>query len=364
MERALGLARGTAGLASPNPQVGCVLVREGRVIGEGAHVYDRYDHAEIVALKAAGGARGATAYVTLEPCSHHGRTGPCADALIAAGIARCVVATADANPAVKGRGIARLTAAGIAVDVGLRSDEARRLNDAFAFSITRQRPFVTLKAGLSVDGQLAPAADQRKKTAPVFLTGLAAREEVQQLRHGSDAIVTGIGTVLADDPWLTDRTGLPRRRPLLRVVIDSDLRLPVTAHLLNPVAGDALIFCGPDASADKAAALIAAGARVERVEVTADGLDVAAILEGLHREKMTSVLLESGPGLNGSFLRRDLVDQVVLYYAEMELGPGAVPFAEHAVGPFALEQQLLSVEKRAVGEDVCVSGLLHDPWDL
>ena len=224
MQRALLLAEASAGLASPNPQVGCVLALNGEMIGEGAHHYDARDHAEIVALKQAAGAgrsaKGATAYVTLEPCSHQGRTGPCADALIAAGIARCYVATMDPNPAVAGRGIAKLLAAGIEVQVGLEQARARRLNEAFALSIQHGRPFVHLKSALSVDGRLAPL--ERTPGTPHWLTGLESREEVHLLRHGSDAMLTGIGTALADDPLLTDRSGLARRRkPLLRVVLDS-----------------------------------------------------------------------------------------------------------------------------------------------
>ena len=220
LRRALELASDASAFASPNPTVGCVLARpeSSTVLGEGAHFYDNFDHAEIVALKQARAAghdlHGATACVTLEPCVHHGRTGPCSDALIAAGITRCVVATFDPNPVVRGNGLARLSAAGVEVLV-LPADselaqQARRLNDAFAFAIQHQRPFVTLKAAVSVDGKLAPPPGERSATAPHWLTGSAARADVQRLRHASDAILTGVGTVLADDPELTDRTGLPR----------------------------------------------------------------------------------------------------------------------------------------------------------
>jgi diaminohydroxyphosphoribosylaminopyrimidine deaminase/5-amino-6-(5-phosphoribosylamino)uracil reductase len=368
IRRALKLASDTIGLASPNPQVGCVLVRDGKVIAEGAHLYDLYDHAEIAALKSCPeDPRGATAYVTLEPCSHHGRTGPCADALIAAGIARCVVATADPNPAVSGRGLAKLRAAGIEITLGPLEAEARALNNAFAFSIAHRRPLVTLKAALSVDGQLAPPPALRSETAPFFLTSPEARAEVQQLRHASDAILTGIGTVLADNPLLTDRTNLPRRRPLIRVLLDSALRIPLDANLLHPVAQDLWIFCAPEASPDRLQALTDAGALVTPVPYHARGLDLAAILAHLHHAKLLSVLLETGATLNGAFLRHQLVDRAILYYSEAELGPGAIPFARDfpssiALSSFALEESLQQLEKRPVGPDVCVSGLLHDPW--
>src|SRR6202021_2995224 len=239
MQRALHLATETIGLASPNPQVGCVLTKgplagsTPKIIGEGAHLYDNRDHAEIVALKQATrrgfSTKGATAYVTLEPCSHHGRTPPCANALIAAGIARCVIATQDPNPKVSGQGIQRLRDANIEVTLGVLQQPARDLNEAFAHFIQPQTPFVTLKAALSADGKLAPPPASRYPNQPHWLTGPAARHQVQLLRHGSDAVLTGIGTVLADDPQLTDRSGmhssarsnLRRRRPLLRITLDT-----------------------------------------------------------------------------------------------------------------------------------------------
>ncbi len=379
MQRALDLAEASIGLASPNPHVGCVLVRDGLLVGEGAHIYDRFDHAEIVALKYAGdAARNATAYVTLEPCSHHGRTGPCADALIAAGISRCFVATLDPNPAVSGRGIEKLRAAGIAVEIGLLQPQARALNNAFALSITRHRPFVTLKAALSVDGHLAPPPSQRDPTAaPFWLTGPEARAEVQRLRHASDAILFGIGTVLADDPLMTDRTGLPRRRSLMRVLLDTHLRLPLSAKLVQSAsqntAQDLWIFCGPDAPPDRRHVLEANGVKVTPVPLLADssglaalrshsGLDLRQILNYLHQARILSVLVEAGPAINGAFLRSDLIDKAILFYAETELGSGALPFAEGYEGPFALEQRMHNVAKRTFGADICVSGLLHDPW--
>ncbi len=369
MRRALALAEATVGLASPNPRVGCVLVRDGAVLGEGAHRYEQRDHAEIVALKQAAAAghevRGATAYVTLEPCSHHGRTGPCADALVAARVGRCVVATLDANPVVRGRGVEKLRAAGIAVVVGVLQAKARELNDAFAWSIQRGQPMVTLKAALSVDGRLAPPPSARVRTEPHWLSGPESRAEVQRMRHAADAILTGIGTVLADDPSLTDRTGLERRRPLLRVVLDSLLRIPLGSKLVTGAAAsrDVLVFCGAEAEAGRVAELEAAGVRVRRVR-GGRRLDLGEVLEALNEEKVLSVLLEAGPGLNGAFLAAGLVQGAVLFYAETELGEGALPFAEGTPSPYLFEQRLRRVRRRTFGVDACVSGMLVDPWNL
>ena len=374
LSNALALAAEAAAFASPNPAVGCVLTRDEQSIGEGAHRYDERDHAEIVALKRAATAghstQGATAYVTLEPCSHHGRTGPCSDALIAAGIARCVVATVDPNPQVSGSGIARMRAAGVEVCVLAPQDDlaqqARRLNDAFAFSIQRGRPFVTLKAALSVDGKLAPPVAQRSATAPHWLTGPAARADVQQLRHASDAILTGTGTVLADDPSLTDRTGLPRRRPLLRVVLDSRLRTPLHSALVRSAASDVLIFCAHDAPREGQAVLERAGVDVQRSPHTAVKLE--SVLQELTQRGIRSLLLEAGTEINGSFLAENLVDKVVLYFAERELGADAIPFARGVASPYTLQRRLSGLTRAAFSdansEDIRITGYLHDPWTM
>lgn len=375
LERALTLARNAAALASPNPTVGCVLATaSGELLGEGAHLYDSLDHAEIAALKQAAAhghaVRGATAYVTLEPCTVHGRTGPCADALIAAGIARCVVATADPNPLVRGGGIDRLRAAGIAVDLPPAGSPlaaaARQLNDAFAFSITHGRPFVTLKAALSVDGMLAPPPQGRGgEASPHWLTGEAARADVQALRHSSDCILTGIGTLLADNPTLTDRTGLPRRRPLLRIVLDSHLRTPLNSELVQTANDDVLLVCHKNAP-NNGSKLEALGCEILRLPGEAHRLDLQQLLADLHRRKLTSVLAESGSGLNVSLLRADLVDRLVFYYADTELGAGAIPFAAHGPSPFMLQEKLLGATRTSfphgASEDIRISGYLHDPW--
>lgn len=383
LRRALELAGNAAAFASPNPTVGCVLLHGETVLGEGAHYYDNFDHAEIAALKHAAlkqactagrDVHGATACVTLEPCAHHGRTGPCSDSLIAAGIARCVVATVDPNPLVRGQGLARLTAAGVEVLVLPPDDElaqqARRLNDAFAFAIQHKRPFVTLKSALSVDGKIAPPPAQRTPGTPHWLTGEAARADVQQLRHSSDAILTGIGTVLADDPELTDRTGLPRRRPLLRVILDSQLRIPLSSKLVRSASeqaqNDLLIFCAEDAPQDRESDLRAHSAEVHRLPLRDGHLDLRVALDVLNgHHHVRSVLVEGGSALNGALLHDNLADKVVLYFAELELGETAIPFAEGTT-PYLLQQQLTAVERSTFpngrAEDVRISGYLHDPW--
>ena len=366
MQRALELTRAAPGLASPNPQVGCVIVRDNRIVGEGAHIYDERDHAEIVALRHARergtDLSGATAYVTLEPCSHHGRTGPCADALIAAGVRRVVVATVDPNPQVSGRGIARLRAAGIDVALGILQSEARAINDAFARFIQTGRPLVTLKAALSADGMLAPPASARTARQPHWLTGPQSRAEVQRLRHAADAVLTGIGTVLADDPLLTDRSGLPRRRSLLRVVLDSRLRTPLDSQLVRSAHDDLLIFCDANAEPDHAAALESAGVAIERIAQRGGRLDLHAVLAALAARQIISVLLECGSELNGAFLAQNLVDKVVLFHAPAALGDGAIPFAAGLASPSVLEQSLKQITRRNFGPDICVAGTLRDPW--
>ena len=383
LHRALELAKEAAAFASPNPAVGCVLVRGGVLLGKGAHRYDLRDHAEIAALKQAESAgvdsRGATAYVTLEPCAHHGRTGPCSDALIAAGIARCIVATVDPNSLVSGQGLARMRKAGVEVVLAPPSSvvavTARRLNDAFAFSIQHGRPFVTLKAAVSLDGMLAPPPASRRGVAPVWLTGPAARQDVQRLRHQSDALLTGIGTVLVDNPSLTDRTGEARRRPLLRVVLDSGLRVPLDSKLVRSAGGDPvgnlLIVATENAPRDRELRLRELGVEVLRTPLRLETgrIDLRGMLDRLHVRGLRSVLLEAGSALSGSFLREGLVDRAILYFSETELGADALPFAAGQGSAYALQQRLSSVARMTFPhvagsglEDVRISGYLHDPW--
>lgn len=395
LHRALDHARAAAAFASPNPAVGCVLTCHDQILGEGAHRYDLRDHAEIMALKQAAAlghsVRNATAYVTLEPCSHHGRTGPCAEALIAAGISRCVVATVDPNPLVRGRGLDRLRLAGVEVAVADPASDiaqqARRLNNAFAFAIQHGRPFVTLKAAVSSDGKLAPPAASRTQTAPHWITGPAARADVQQLRHHADALLTGIGTVLADNPEFSDRTGLARRRPLLRVVLDSHLRIPLDSKLVRSAADDLLLVCSPEAFPVKERALTTLG--IELLRSSAGSSEVSSqenpqashqaspppsaserslqpLLHTLFARSIRSVLVEGGSALNGGLLDEDLVDQLAIYVGPDALGADALPFAEGQPDPFHLLESLTDVRRETFphgnAQDLRATGYLHDPW--
>lgn len=361
MSEALDLARKGIGQSSPNPSVGCVIVRESHLVGSGFHEYARRDHAEIVALREAGDlARGATAYVTLEPCSHHGRTGPCADALIAAGIVRVVVATADANPAVHGQGIARLRAAGIEVKVGVLQQPAQRLNDAFAKFIRTGLPFVTLKAAITLDGRIAPAPASSKQAEISWITGTESRQQVHRLRHSADAVLTGIGTVIADDPLLTDRSGRVRRRPLLRVILDSHLRLPPDSKLVRSAASDLLIFTR-NPPEDRFHALTAAGVKVKQVspESGAGSLNLVQVLKELGEMQITSLMVEGGSQINSAFLSQGLVDRLYLFYAPAFLGADAQPLLSTAPpGKPSIRESAL----HRFGADFALEAWLDNPW--
>src|SRR5437667_5237637 len=334
MQHALALARKGIGLVSPNPVVGCVIVREGQIVGEGFHQYDWRDHAEIVALKSAGDkARGATLYVTLQPCNHTGRTGPVTEAIIAAGVQRVVAAMEDPNPVNSSQGLERLRAAGIEVFTGVCEDEARRLNEAFACWIRTKRPFVTLKSALTLDGQLALPQSKKKsgksgkRSDDAWITSEESRAEVHRMRHASDALLTGLGTILADDPLLTDRSGLPRRKPLLRVVLDSKLRLSPQSRIVKTSDDDLLLFTAVPVNSTKAHKLQDAGVELIRAKTKNRRMDLPSVLAELGRREILSVLLEAGPTLNGEALAAGIVHKLFLFYAPKIAGENRVPFA-------------------------------------
>ena len=359
MQCAMNLARKATGLASPNPLVGCVLVREGQIVGEGFHQYDLRDHAEVVAIKSAGEkTRGATLYVNLEPCNHTGRTGPCTEAIIKAGVQRVVASIDDPNPVVAGGGFDRLRAAGVEVFTGVLEEEARRLNQPFAKWIRKKRPFVTLKSGMTLDGQLAlPQAGKRKSST--WITSEESRAEVHRMRHASHALLTGIGTILADDPLLTDRSGLPRRRRLLRVILDSKLRLSPRARIVKTADDDLLVFTAVAPRSSKARALQKAGVEIVSMKKRAGHIDLHTVLKELGKLDILSVLLEAGSALNGAALASDIVDKVFLFYAPRFAGETRVPFAR---AKNLKHTPLRSLNIRQFGPDFAVEGMLHDVY--
>jgi diaminohydroxyphosphoribosylaminopyrimidine deaminase/5-amino-6-(5-phosphoribosylamino)uracil reductase len=358
MLRALTLATRGAALAHPNPIVGAVLVKDGKVVGEGFHDYERRDHAEIVALKKAGKkARGATLYVTLEPCCTTGRTGPCTKALIAAGIKKVVAAMHDPNPAVSGKGLAQLRRAGIRVVSGVLEKQAQHLNEDFACWIRTKRPLVTLKTALTLDGQIA-----QKSGRPTWITSQHSRDAVQRLRHEADAVLTGIGTVLSDNPWMTDRTGEPRRRPLLRAIVDSRLRTPLRSNIVKSAQHDVVIFTTQPPDSPKARALIRAGVEVLRVPARQGHADLHAVIGELGRRQILGVLLEAGAELNGAALQAGVVDKMILFYAPKIMGTGGVPMANIPSRWFAKSPSLQYLTVRPCGPDFVVQGYFRDVY--
>ena len=379
LHRALELARDGIGLASPNPYVGAVIVdSHSTVVGTGVYTYAGVKHAEVLALEQAGEkARGGTLYINLEPHSHQGRTPACTDALIAAGIHRVVASMADPNPKVSGRGFEKLRAAGVQVEVGGLEAEARRLNENFARYIRHGVPFVTLKAAMTLDGKIAPPAAtavNRAVGTPAgdWITGEEARAHVHQQRHQSDAIMVGVGTILADDPLLTDRSGCPRRRPLLRVILDSQLRLPLQSRLVQSVTAggtgknDVLVFCSfPDGGPEekKKRELEASGIHIESVKPAADGRpDMEAVLRRLGELEITSVMIEGGSRVNAAALASKVVDKVFLYYAPTILGEGSVPFASASLGQLHEMLHVKDLSLHRFGADFAVEGYLRDPY--
>jgi diaminohydroxyphosphoribosylaminopyrimidine deaminase / 5-amino-6-(5-phosphoribosylamino)uracil reductase len=356
MNRALALAERGRGRTSPNPMVGAVVVdRQGVVVGRGWHELAGGPHAEVGALAEAGErSRGATLYVTLEPCTHVGRTGPCAPRVVEAGIERAVIAVEDPNPIVAGRGIALLRRNGIDVRVGVLADRARRLNAAFFTRMRRARPFVTLKSALTLDGCVARAPGVR-----TALTGQGANRAIHRERAEVDAIGVGSGTVLVDDPLLTPR-GAFRRRPLVRVIFDRRLRTPPGARVLSTAAaGPVIIVTTASAirqTASGAAALTAAGARLEAIEDGADERFLPAALGRLTGLGVTSLVIEGGPTLHEAFWRAKLVDRVQFFLTPHIAGPDGLPGAPFPVGTVAA---LVDASARPIGEDILIEGYVH-----
>jgi diaminohydroxyphosphoribosylaminopyrimidine deaminase / 5-amino-6-(5-phosphoribosylamino)uracil reductase len=363
MQRALELARRGIALTSPNPAVGCVLLdRAGQVAGEGWHEYDLLDHAEVIALKVAAQhagerLRGGTAYVTLEPCNHTGRTGPCSEALIAAGLARVVAATIDPNPAVAGRGTERMRAAGLEVTLGVCQAQSRCLNEGFARWSQHKRPLVLLKVAMTLDGRIAPPAGLQAAREPYWITSEAARAAVQPLRWKADAALTGVDTVLADDPMLTDRSGLRRRRPLLRVVLDSALRMPLDSKMVATAHNDLVIFTVSKERA-RIDALEQRGVRVEVLPAESGRVPLGKVLDKLGEEGILTLLTETGTRLNTALLAGDLVDRVHLFVSPQIMGSDAVPAFRGM--PHALRMAEVEVERYE--NDLGLCSLLKDPW--
>lgn len=363
MQRALELARRGIAVSSPNPAVGCVILdRAGQVAGEGWHEYDLLDHAEVIALRVAAqhaGERlhGGTAYVTLEPCNHTGRTGPCTEALIAAGLGRVVAATIDPNPAVAGHGMERLRAAGLETALGACEAEARRLNEGFARWSQHQRPFVLLKVAMTLDGRIGPPPGRHTAREPFWITCEDARAAVQPLRWQADAALTGVDTVLADDPMLTDRSGLRRRRPLLRVVLDSALRMPLDAKMVATANNDVVIFTVSKDEA-KVRELTQRGVRVQELPAEAGRVPLGKVLDKLGEEGILTILTETGTRLNTALLAAGLVDRVHLFVSPQILGSDAVPAFRGMANPIRMAE----VEVERYGNDLGLCSLLRDPW--
>jgi diaminohydroxyphosphoribosylaminopyrimidine deaminase/5-amino-6-(5-phosphoribosylamino)uracil reductase len=317
LREALELARLGRGQTSPNPMVGAVLVRDRQIVGRGFHTYAGVKHAEILALEQAGEqARGATLYINLEPCAHWGRTGSCAVEVAAAGVAEVVAAMQDPNPLVSGLGFAVLREAGVQVQIADEfTAQAEKLNEAFVHFMRAGRPLVTLKSALTLDGKIAAPDDNRG-----WITSEVARAHVQQLRHDSDAILTGIGTVLADDCLLTDRTGLPRSRPLLRIVLDSQLRIPLHCKMLDSCRGDVVIATTSAAAADRVKAVESRGAKVLIFDGPDGRTDLRSVVDWLAAEKYLSLMIEAGSRLNWAALEAGIVDKIFFYYGAKILG--------------------------------------------
>lgn len=356
MQMALELAAKAKGRTSPNPMVGAVMVKDGQIVGQGYHAKAGTPHAEVHALREAGeAARGATVYVTLEPCSHFGRTPPCTEALIKAGVKRVVAAMVDPNPLVAGTGLARLREAGIETEVGVLEGEARQLNEIFIKYITTKSPFVLFKTAMTLDGKIATATGQSK-----WVTGPTARRLVHQLRNTYDAVMVGIGTLLADDPALTTRIPGEETQDPVRIVVDSLARTPLEAKVINQEsAAKTIIIVGEAAPKEKVAALEQRGAEVLLVPCGIDGRpDIKTMLERLGRAGITSILLEGGSQLAGSFFKARMVDKVSWFVAPKIIGGNDSPGPVDALGILHMEKAITidRITAQPVGEDFHLEG--------
>jgi diaminohydroxyphosphoribosylaminopyrimidine deaminase/5-amino-6-(5-phosphoribosylamino)uracil reductase len=355
MQLALQEARKGVGRTSPNPAVGAVVVQNGIVVGKGYHKRAGLPHAEPNALRAAGKrAQGATIYVTLEPCNHSGRTPPCTEAILAAGIKRVVIGMGDPNPWVTGRGAEYLIGHGVAVTRGVLEEQCREINLPFVKHSTTGLPWVIMKAGLSLDGRIAAASGQRTP-----ITGAQSRRQVHRLRDRVDAILIGVETALIDNPSLTTRLSDRRHgRDPERIILDTNLRLsPVATMLQQESAAGTRIFCGPHAAAANRRVLEQAGARVTQVGITADqGLDLRAVLTALGNSQINSVLVEGGGRVHGSFLRQGLVDEVYLFMAPIFFGAAGVPVVDFAGRATGVLPTIKYMQTRRLGDDIMIRG--------
>ncbi|MFC4103781.1 bifunctional diaminohydroxyphosphoribosylaminopyrimidine deaminase/5-amino-6-(5-phosphoribosylamino)uracil reductase RibD [Paenibacillus xanthanilyticus] len=352
MQLALDMAAKASGQTDINPVVGCVIVKEGRIVGLGAHLKRGEGHAEVHALRMAGDqAEGATAYVTLEPCSHHGKTPPCCERLIEANVSRVVVACTDPNPMVAGRGVKRLQEAGIDVEVGLLGEASERMNEKFNKFITTRKPFVTLKTAMTLDGKIAAKTGDSR-----YVSGPAAREQVHTLRHQHMGIMVGVQTALADDPELTTRLSVPAVHPA-RIIVDSKLRLPVTSRLFHNKDVPVIILTVGGADEKRRAALESAGARVLACGV-GEQVDLEIAMTKLGELEIGSILLEGGGKLNGAMLELGLIDKIMLFIAPKIIGGDAAPEA-FSFGGFERMSEaigLTGVTMEQVGDDYCLTG--------
>jgi diaminohydroxyphosphoribosylaminopyrimidine deaminase/5-amino-6-(5-phosphoribosylamino)uracil reductase len=358
MRMALALAVQGAGYVAPNPMVGAVVVREGRVVGRGYHKAVGGPHAEVHAIDDAGDrARGATLYVTLEPCNHHGRTPPCTRKILEAGIRRVVVAVADPNPEVAGGGNAYLTQHGVQVACGVCRDEAARLNESFFKYARTKVPFVVLKMAATLDGRIATRTGDAR-----WVTGPEARGRVHALRHALDAVMVGVGTVLADDPELTTRLADGPGVDATRIILDTRLRMPDTARMLQQASAAATwVVCGPGAAPDIRKRLVDQGALILEADIVDGRIDLAALMRVLGARGLTSVLIEGGAQLAAAALKAGIVDKALFFYAPKILGgDDGVPMCS-GPGPEKMRQSLPlhRMEVERVGADVLVSGYLH-----